>query len=184
MRKSYLTVAVILTIIMSLTTTSCIGKFGLFKKVLSWNKQVGNKAINEIVFFCFWILPVYPVSALADLLVINSIEFWSGTNPVLAGTRVIQGQDGIKYYVKCDKKGYTITSDHDGSVVKLAFNQQEKSWAVQVNDDEPITFMTFVDDTHVKMYTPSGEFQMVELSEQGLFAYQQYIQAVNSLAMK
>ena len=86
--------------------------------------------------------------------------------------------------VKCDKKGYTITSDHDGSVVKLAFNQQEKSWAVQVNDDEPITFMTFVDDTHVKMYTPSGEFQTVELSEQGLFAYQQYIQAVNSLAMK
>ena len=37
-----------------------------------------SKFVNELVFFAFWILPVYEVSGLADLLVLNSIEFWSG----------------------------------------------------------------------------------------------------------
>jgi hypothetical protein len=33
--------------------------------------------------------------------------------------------------------------------------------------------MTFVDDTHVNMITPSGDYQLVELSEAGLMAYSQ-----------
>ena len=31
--------------------------------------------------------------------------------------------------------------------------------------------MTFVDDTHVKMVTPEGDFRVVELSEAGVMAY-------------
>ena len=59
--------------------TSCIGSFKLSNKVLSWNKQVSNsKFVNEVVFFCFWVIPVYEVTTIADVLVVNSIEFWSG----------------------------------------------------------------------------------------------------------
>ena len=31
-----------------------------------------------------WILPVYELSFVADLFILNSIEFWSGSNPALA----------------------------------------------------------------------------------------------------
>ncbi len=84
----------ILAIAASMTTSSCIGSFSLTNKLLAWNKQAGNKIVNEIVFFAFWILPVYEVSALADIIVLNSIEFWSGNNPIAKGTKVIDGKDG------------------------------------------------------------------------------------------
>ncbi|MEF9924738.1 MAG: DUF3332 domain-containing protein, partial [Muribaculaceae bacterium] len=163
MKKKFISVAIVIAMCSSVFLTSCIGSFALTNKVLSWNQQVGNKFVNELVFFAFWILPVYELSAVADMLVINSIEFWSGSNPMSASTKVIQGEDG-RYLVKCDKKGYTITSERDKSVVHLNFNEKQNSWAVEANG-ESHTFMTFVDDTHVKMITPTGDFQIVELSK-------------------
>ena len=71
MKKRFLTVAVILAAAGSLLFTSCIGSFKLTSKVLEWNSQVGNKFVNEVVFFAFWVLPVYELSMLADVLVIN-----------------------------------------------------------------------------------------------------------------
>ena len=46
--------------------SSCIGSFALSNKVLSWNQQIGNKFVNEIVFFGFWILPVYEITIKDD----------------------------------------------------------------------------------------------------------------------
>ena len=171
MKKKYLSVALVLAIAGSLISSSCIGSFSLTNKLLAWNEQVGSKFVNELVFFAFWILPVYEVSALADLLVLNSIEFWSGNNPVARGTKVIDGEDG-RYLVECDGKGYTITSENDKSVVRLDFEEKDNSWSVNY-DGESHKFMTFIDDTHVKMITPEGDFQVVELSQAGVYAYQQ-----------
>ena len=170
MKRKYFTVAVVIALSASFLGTSCIGRFQLTNKLLSWNSQVGNKFVNELVFFAFWILPVYEVSALADLLVLNSIEFWSGSNPVAQGTKMIDGKDG-KYLVECDGKGYTITSQNDGSVVRLDFDQDEQTWSV-IADDKEYVLMTFVDDTNVRMTAADGTYQIVELSEQGLYAYQ------------
>lgn len=171
MRRRNFTVAVVLALISSLTMTSCIGSFSLFNSVLNWNKHVENKFVNELVFLAFWILPVYEVAALADLVVINSIEFWSGSNPVACGRTVIDGKDG-RYLVDCDGKGYTITSENDGSVVRLDFNYDDQSWSATI-DDVTYPLMTFVDDNHVRMSTPDGSSTIVELSQSGVMAYQQ-----------
>ena len=37
--------------------------------------------------------------------------------------------------------------------------------------------MTFVDDNHVNMITPDGGYQLVELSDDGLMAYQQTVES-------
>ena len=100
---------------LSLTATSCLGSFSLTKKVMAWNNQVGSKFVNELVFVAFWIVPVYEITELSDILVINSIEFWSGANPVTASTKQIVGSDGTKYLVIYDGKSYTIKSEADGS---------------------------------------------------------------------
>ena len=69
------------------TLTSCIGSYALFNKVRGWNEQAtGNKFLNELIHIGLWIVPVYEVTFLADILVLNSVEFWSGTNPIAAGT--------------------------------------------------------------------------------------------------
>ena len=144
----------------------------LTNKVLNWNKQIGSKFVNELVFVAFWILPVYEITGIADVLVINSIEFWSGSNPVSANnTKIIDGKDA-KYLVKQDSKGYTITNLSDNTEMRFAFDETENSWSIEANG-ESHKFMTFVDDNHVKMITPTGDFQTFELSQAGVYAYQQ-----------
>ncbi len=174
MRKTKLTVAVVCALMGSMLLPSCIGSFTLTNKLLSWNRQVGNKFVNELVFFAFWIIPVYEVSALADVLVINSIEFWSGSNPVAAnGSRTIHGTDG-DYLVSVDKKGYTIKSETDGSVVRLDFNDKDRSWSMRLPDGTSQTIFSFVDDEHIALPAPGDEEPVViELSDAGLYAYQQ-----------
>lgn len=171
MKRRYFLVGMVLALAGSMLTTSCIGSFALTNKILSWNHSVGNKFVNELVFIAFWIVPVYEVSALADVLVINSIEFWSGSNPMAKGEKVIEGENG-RYMVNCDGKGYTIKSEADGSVVRLDFDEADRSWSVNVND-ESYKLMTFIDDSHVALPTPDGGMTIVELSQQGVFAYEQ-----------
>ena len=169
MKKRYLPVAIALVLTGSIMSTSCIGSFALTNKLLSWNKQVGNKFVNELVFFAFWVIPVYEVSCLADVLVINSIEFWSGDNPVASGKKVIDGKDG-RYIVECDGKGYTITSENDKSVVRLDFDKEDQTWSVAVPGGDRYELMTFIDETHVAMPAPDGTRSIVELSDNGLMA--------------
>ncbi len=171
MKKYYLTTAIVLALSSSMLFTSCIGSFALTNNVLGWNKQIGSKFVNELVFFAFWILPVYEVTSIADLLVINSIEFWSGRNPLQASTKVIDTQSG-RYTIACDGKGYTITSENDGSKVRLDFDVEEQTWSANING-QSYELMTFIDDNHVSMPAPDGTRTVVELSQDGLWAYQQ-----------
>jgi len=101
MKKNPIKVSLLIAAACAVPLQSCIGSFGLTHKVLDWNNQVGTKFVNELVFFAFWVLPVYEVTAIADLLVLNSIEFWSGNNPVEASTKVIDTDQG-RYYIACD----------------------------------------------------------------------------------
>jgi len=44
---------------------------------------VGSKWANEVVFLAIGVLlPVYGLAGLADVLIFNSIEFWTGDNPI------------------------------------------------------------------------------------------------------
>ncbi len=159
-----------------LTATSCIGQFRLTNRLLGWNQTIGNKFVNELVFFAFWILPVYEVSALADILVLNSIEFWSGTNPMAKGDKIIDGSDG-KYLVRCDGKGYDIESLTDGSSVRLDFNAQTSTWSYTI-DNETRTLFTIVDQNHIQLPIDNqNNMRTYELSALGV---QQYQNAVTS----
>ena len=178
MKKTKLTLAIAITLACSMTFSSCIGSFALTNKVLSWNKQIGSKFVNELVFVAFWSLPVYEISAIADVLVINTIEFWSGSNPVSANsTKVVDGKDA-RYLVQQDSKGYTIKNLNDNTEVRFAFDATDNFWSVEANG-ESHKFMTFVDDSHVKMITPTGDFQTYELSQAGVYAYQQVVSGSN-----
>lgn len=161
----------------AVTTPSCIGSFGLSNRLLGWNQNVGNKFVNELVFFAFWILPVYEVSLLADVIVLNSIEFWSGSNPMASGEKVLETKDG-RYLVKADKDGYDIMGLDDNTKIRLDYDADENSWNVTANGETHMLF-AFVDDTHVRVPVGASEYRTVELSEAGVYAYQQMIGAEN-----
>lgn len=170
MKKKLLTFSTAALLVASLTLPSCIGSFSLTNKLLAWNRTISNKFVNELVFFAFWIVPVYEVSGLADLLVLNTIEFWSGNSPVAKGKSLIDGKDG-KYLVDCDGKGYTVTSLNDGSKVRLNFHDEDNSWSLTGVSGKEYQLITFIDDTHVKVPVAGGQEAVVELSANGLYAF-------------
>lgn len=110
----------------SMLFTSCIGSFSLFHKVLDWNQSLGNKFVNELVFIAFNIIPVYGVATAVDVVVLNTIEFWSGRSVAQNETQTIQGTDG-EYTVQSNENGYSITKD--GETVNLVFNEENNSWS-------------------------------------------------------
>ncbi len=65
-----------------LLLSGCYGPFYLVRKVHHWNGQVGDKWVNEAVFLLLSWAPVYSIATLADAIIFNSIEFWTGKNPL------------------------------------------------------------------------------------------------------
>lgn len=171
MKMFKISVAAILLASASLSLQSCIGSFSLTNSVLDWNRNVGKKFINEIVFVAFWILPVYEVTGIADLLILNSIEFWSGKNPMEASVQTVDTDHG-RYIVACDGQGYTVTEEATGIATRLEFDEETQTWSV-MKEGKSYPFMSMIDDNHVMMITPGGDFREVEVSEQGVHAYQQ-----------
>jgi hypothetical protein len=64
------------------TLSGCFGSFGATRELWKWNEGVGNKWVNWLVFLGLSIIPVYALFVIADALVLNSVEFWTGSNPV------------------------------------------------------------------------------------------------------
>lgn len=67
----------------ALFASGCYGPFYLTRRVHQWNGEVSdNKWVVEVVFLvCSW-LPVYGIATLADAVIFNSVEFWTGENPL------------------------------------------------------------------------------------------------------
>lgn len=185
MKKNKLNMAMAITLAATLCFSSCIGSFSLTNKVLSWNEGVGNKFVNELVFIAFHIIPVYEITVAADVIILNSIEFWTGNNLVAkSSTKEVKGENGDIYLVKTDKDGYTITNTADNSTIGFVFDSNDNSWSVSANG-ETTKFMTFVDENHVKMPGIDGNEVVVELSQAGVMAYQEVAQHCNlNLALK
>lgn len=151
----------------TMLATSCIGSFGLWNKLLSWNKNLSNKFVNELVFIV--ISPAYAVCGIADIFVLNTVEFWSGTNPISKVGHVenVWGQDGKLYAVKTIKDGYEITRP-TGEKVFFTYNKKNNSWSMEENGVLKELFR-FNEDGTLKTVLPNGETIDVAANEQGVY---------------
>lgn len=60
--------------------TGCFGRFQATRSIYKFNREVSDdKLIRSVVMWGLLILPVYYVGGLADLIVLNPIEYWQGT---------------------------------------------------------------------------------------------------------
>lgn len=185
MRKKSLTLLVAATLAGSMMFTSCIGSFGLTNKLLNWNHGIDSKFVNELVFIAFHIIPVYEISVLADILVINSIEFWSGSNPVAdAGSvKTVNTENGV-YTVETKTDGYHIEKEgEEDSAVDLVYNSADNSWDVKANG-EVHKLLKYGEENEIVMYLPDGQEMNVELSQAGVLAFQQVAQGYSYYAAR
>ena len=152
----------------AMTLSSCIGSFGLTNSVLSWNKRAtGNKFINELIFVV--ISPAYAVCSVADLFVLNSIEFWTGDKVIanVGKTKNVMGKDGRMYAIKTLKNGYEIT-DPQGEKSYFVFDKKDKSWSYSKDGDIRELF-SFNEDGSIQACLPNGEKMNVSADEDGLY---------------
>ena len=91
---------VVALVAVALFTSGCYGPFYLTRKVYAFNGQVSqNKWIVEAAFLVMWWIPVYGVASALDGIIFNSIEFWTGNNPV---KNAYEGQPKTKRIVRGD----------------------------------------------------------------------------------
>jgi hypothetical protein len=88
----------------------CFGKFAVTRKVYELNASVHDRYLRNVVTWAFLFFPVYWVSGALDLFVFNTIEFWSGRNPVTAGERNFRYSRGDEHFeVRAVKNNDLIT---------------------------------------------------------------------------
>lgn len=159
----------------SIICSSCIGSFGLWNSLKDWNSNIGNKFVNEIVFFAFHVIPVYLVAYFADIIVLNSIEFWSGSNPLAenVGTvKTVKGENG-EYLVRTNEDGYTITKKgEEDKPLNLVYNEEKNTWNVAA-DGQTFELMTMNEDGTITFKQEDGTPMTVSPDLQGMISARQ-----------
>jgi len=106
-RLSIKTPSFLLASVVSASTllAGCYGSFALTKKVHEWNGEVSpNKFVQWLVFLGLNVIPVYGIAVAVDVLVANTLEFWTGSNPVGGtATRVVPNDDGTATVYRGDE---------------------------------------------------------------------------------
>ncbi len=115
----------IVAVLLPAFTTACFGRFALVRKVYGFNQQVSSdKWVRWLVFLGLTFIPVYGFSALFDAIFANSVEFWTGDNPVTAvpgTTRTIAGANG-------EEAQMTLREDGAIDVVIRKADGREERW--------------------------------------------------------
>jgi hypothetical protein len=175
MKKKFMVMATAVLLSSSIMFSSCIGSFGLFHKVLSWNQSVGEKFVNELVFLVLCIVPVYPVAWFLDSVILNSIEFWTGDNPVTADiqTKQIETEKGI-FMVTTDANGHKIQKQGSDEIVEFRFNAAEKTWSMDAMG-QSTTLLQFTGENQAQVYMADGSTMTVSTDKAGVFALRQVI---------
>jgi hypothetical protein len=132
-------ISVFLVLALLVTAFGCYGSFQLTTKVYKFNGGLGGKWVNEIGFLVMSIIPVYGAAVFVDAVILNTIEFWTGSNPMASndpiqtinlpdGKLVLNGKDktyefrqiinGQEQVVRIEcTNGETIARDANGTVL-------------------------------------------------------------------
>ena len=165
--KTNKTLIAVLLISTSILCSSCIGSFKLWNGLKEWNQGIGNKFVNELVFIALNIVPVYGVAYFADVVVLNTIEFWSGSNPVASNeVKEVKGENG-NYLVASNENGYTITNKDDNQSLDLVYNKENKSWNA-VTESENFELVKMNDDGTATINMQNGTSMTVTPDSEGI----------------
>ena len=68
-----------LTLCSTLSLPSCLGPNHLYTNLGNWNATVTEMNwLNEVIFLGLNIIPVYPIFLWGDIVIFNTIDYWSG----------------------------------------------------------------------------------------------------------
>lgn len=152
-----------------ITQTGCFGEFALTRKAYEFHDGISNsKFVKSLIFFLVGGF-VYGFTGFVDAVILNLIEFWSGSNPLSMNEGDHEMQfttiDGVDYRIDATKDTFTTTQlsgDEVGEVRIMKFDRATLTWKYSDSDvcEQPV--MTFLDDRaeNVRVYTANGSMDM------------------------
>jgi hypothetical protein len=161
-------VALLVVMVLLINVAGCYGSFAATKKVYEWNGSVGDKWMQSVVMWVLMWIPVYSACGFIDVVVLNTVEFWTGTNPMTmnAGEQKIKyaTNDGKTYQMVMTKNNLTITETagpDKGKAVTLTYSPETGNWTM--NDGSTNSIIASVNNSNLKLFYPNGESKNVQI---------------------
>lgn len=160
-------------VVLTFLFAGCTGSFSITKKLYGFHRAQ-DKWIDETVFLVCVILPVYGVTLLVDGLVVNSIEFWTGDNPVASNNpepvSIAKGKDTEAVLNYDRSRGQVLLSILKDNNDIRNFTFEKTAHGVVARDSSGQIRFTAVtnDDGSVSLY--NGQQQLVQTFDQASVA--------------
>lgn len=162
------------------TQSGCYGSFSLTKKYYDWNGSISDsKFVVSLIFWASCIIPVYLFTVAADVVVLNLIEFWSGSNPISMKEgdyeQQIVERGGIHYKMEATRNRLSVTpleGKDAGKITAFVYSSEKSTWSIEkdgklttvakvnVSDEgNSVTYFTAT-GSNIHMPLPSNENEL------------------------
>lgn len=112
------TIPVLLVALLPLLGGGCYGSFPLTNKIYDFNGDISrHKLVQTVTFWVLVIVPVYEFGMLADAIVFNLIEFWTGEEVLALGPTMDANGYAVCLTPSADGRQAVLTVSRDGEVV-------------------------------------------------------------------
>ena len=167
----------------SFLCSSCIGSFSLFNGYEKWQcNMTSNKYVNGIVGLILQPI-VGGVCLFVDAVVLNTIEFWTGSNPMAVNkVQTVKGQDGRYYAVKTLKNGYEVKAPN-GEVTHFIHDSKTESWSISQNGVTK-EIIRFNADGTIQASLQNGEKLTVSNDQAGMQKVREAVYNDNCFALR
>ncbi len=96
----------------------CYGGFPLTKTIYKLNGGISHsKIVQTVTFWVFVIFPVYEIGMLADAIVFNLVEFWTGEEILAVGPTMDSNGNLVCLTPSADGREAVLTVSRDGRVI-------------------------------------------------------------------
>lgn len=150
--------SVVLAVFVPVSMAACYGSFPLTHAVYDINGRITNsKIVHSIVTWIFIIFPVYGIAMFVDFIILNLVEFWSGSAVHISQT--YKQDDGTMVALQSSPDGRTLTMtvSREGQTIAERHFIRQVDGRTQILDEN---------------YTKVG---MVTPSDQGGFLVENYV---------
>lgn len=163
-------IALLVVLILMVYVAGCYGSFALTKKLYQWNGTVGDKWMNSIVMWVLMWIPVYNAAGFIDLVVLNTVEFWTGSNPMAMKAGETETKyatsDGKTYKIEMTQNNMSIieTAGPDkGKSISLTYSPENGNWTM--NDGKVNTIIASMNNKNMKFFYPNGDAKTIQIAE-------------------
>lgn len=123
---------------------------------------MGDKFVNSAIMWALILVPVYSATLFIDFVILNTVQFWTGTNPLAMSsgeeeTQLVQHGDDV-YRITARRHELVVeilTGKRQGEVLHLVYQAPERCWYL-AKEGKLLPLVREEKDQMLTFYHPDG----------------------------